>query len=247
MTASESPSSLDLWGFVRRQWWLIAGTAIVAALVAAALSAGASTSYEAKTLVTIDPVTLSSNGRLPRPDALIAIAESDEFRAELADATGESEDAIGSGLNVYTVGTPQTELWVAYSGSSAQVARDVSREATEMLLERQRELTEPVLELQRTYIEDAERLIDELQGSDNPDAPYQVWSVERNLVADRNTLEYLETVYSPPGVPVESASTQRTALLRGALGGLAVGLLVGTVLAVIREMRFRRAAEASAG
>lgn len=244
MTASENQRPLDAWGFIRRQWWVILGAALVAAAAAAALGLGSSVLYEAKTLVVVDTVTLASNGRLPRPDALISVAESAVFRAELAERTGQAEDAIESGLNVYTVGSPQTELWIAYSDSSAEMARELSAAATELLMEHEAELSSPVVELQREYVEDSERIIEELRDSDNPDAPYQLWSVQRNLSSDLDTLEYLETVYTPSSGPVESESTVQEALARGAVGGFAVGLLVGAVIAVFREVRYRRSAEA---
>ncbi|MCE5203489.1 MAG: hypothetical protein LLG24_04670 [Actinomycetia bacterium] len=233
---------------VRREWWLPLVTAAAAVAIGLAVSAADPTPlYEGTSVIAVDTAVLSKYPDLPKPDDVVSHATSDEFLSVVASASAVPAQTVRAGLKVFTRGPTQGEIAVTFRSPDASKATSVTVVAARTLCDKAIDMGGPeVLAVQR-LVEETERMLDEVRKVDNEapaserDAAYELelastqWAMHMRLFEDRLELRKLRASYFYNGnvATADIAPVRR----RGATvaGAVVLGLVLGLVLAVLRE------------
>lgn len=220
-----------------RSWWIVALTTVAAAIAAYLLTGTEPARYVATAGVAIDTAAVSAQPRVPKPDAVIALAQKPEF----AEKAGLPE---GASLRAYATGNPQDRFFVAVTHPDKAIAEKSAVAAGEQVIEAVREAMSQTLSDQRALAEANQRALDRLGEPEEGDelTAFFRWSVEKEALAQESLVRVLENAYRYDGaVTVATAAATRSAKV-SALGGALAGFVLGLVLVAIREMAARRAA-----
>lgn len=220
-----------------RNWWIVLLATVTGGVVAYLIAGSGPVSYEASAPIHIDTATLSTQPRVPKPDAVIAIVQDPAFAEELALPDGAT-------LRAYATGNPQNELFVAVTASNEADAEKATIKAAEKTIEAIHAEMEPTLADQRALIASNESALKALgepaEGDDL--AQFLRWDIEKDNLNERSLLDFLESAYSYDGdVTVAEAASTRSAAVAG-IGGALAGFFLGLVLVAVRERAAFRAA-----
>lgn len=235
----------------RRQWWVVAVVAVVAAGVAFGIGSGETISYQAKASVNVDTVSLASYARLPKPDRVMSLAKSSEFAEKVAVATGQDAGTVKSGLNAFTSGNPQDKVVVTFTGSDSNVAKEIADAAASEVVTAEDELAQPEYDRLQALIDSSERAIKQLNEAEKDSAPGStsagtIWNIERAMRTDQSALDFMKTAYTYDGEPSVSKTAVGSSAAKNVAAGGLLGLFLGVVLAGTRE-RMRRSRTGTAG
>lgn len=239
---------------IRREWWIVALTAVAAAAIGFVASSGVEPQYSAKATVIVDYGTISRLRGLPYPDDVARDSATAELRERFAKAAGLTVSEIGAGIRVVTQGSPPTRMAVTFRSADKATAEKAAAAIATEISAYVKELASGEVEHQQTIIDAAERALGEMDAA-RKKAPndawrgaehsFERWQVEKDLADARNALRVAEGVYSFDGDVVVSAQSVSSTRQRNALGALLVGLALGCVVAAAREVVMRgRAAKA---
>jgi len=237
---------------VRRQWWIP-----VACVLVAAVAAGVATSktpapqYQARAIIVVDNATLSQYPDLPRPDDMLKEIEKDEFVVHVADTASVATDTVIAALDAFTLEDPQSQVVVTFESPTESTATSVAITAATRLAERASELSGKEIKALRQRVEATERALKAVRrialdaGRGAPaslalDLIGTEWEMQLRLYEDRLHLRAIESAYYYNGnvrVANVSPSLRRSTTVAGAI---VVGLLLGMVIAVLREALLAR-------
>ncbi|MDI6843786.1 MAG: hypothetical protein QMC94_05255 [Anaerosomatales bacterium] len=225
--------------FVRREWWLVAVTAVVAVIVAVAPALRSEPTSTATAKVSVDA---SSPGRMRGvllPDDLVRESSTERFRAAVAQAAGVTPGEVASSLRVAASGSPITVMTVTCTMASREQAERVAQAAAREIVKAHLAAVASQIEMRERRIEIAQQALEDLKAAETvggtAEAVFDRWNVEMAIVDQQDALEALRNVYTYDGSVSSSTVTARFRALRSALGGLVLGLVAGAVLALARE------------
>ena len=131
-----------------RSWWLLAGVALIAGVIAYAAAGRGETAWVGDATLQIDNAIVSRIPALPIPERLLVELQSTEFKERVFSEAGVTDGQ----LSFYTTGNPQTELHVQYVGSSEELTRRVTDVAATSVVDRYIEMSEPGLARMRLAV-----------------------------------------------------------------------------------------------
>ena len=237
---SQAAQPLDIAGALKRQWWVVVVTALVAVGVAFATSASVKPSYTGTGVLYVGPAALSHALNAPTPDDMVR-ASSAEIRAALV-ADGQFSAAQLARVRFAALGAPQTRVTITAEADDAVIAEKLVTAAAKAALDYTAEATRVELARQTEQVKAAEAVLN-LSRSGGPTSaltPYERWSLESSLIDATSGLETVKNVYTFNG-KVNVASTSRLEGIRTTLSvALLLGGFVGLVLAGVREYLWRR-------
>lgn len=237
MTASAArPTIIEI---VRREWWLVLVVTVVAVIVAFLASQGTPDVYTGRTSVVVDAYNISRFKGIPTPDELVT-ESTGALANDLAAAAGIDPADLKQSLNLSIVGNPPRRLVVMYRADSEQAAKDGAEAIAGALADYSTSRAGVAIRREERVLEAAKASLAEIE-KDPEGSAYERYALTASIVDAETTLEILKTIYlyeGEPSVTRQSASTgQRDALV----AGLFVGVVLGIVLAVVREafVRYR--------
>lgn len=228
----------------RRQWWVVAIVAVVAAGVAFGIGSSETISYQAKATINVDTVTIASNARIPKPDAVMSLAKGPRVAEKAAAAVGEDAATVKSGLNAFTSGNPQDKVVVTFTGPDSDAAKAIADAAAREVVVAEGELAKPEFDRLEALIVSAKRAIAALEEAERHSEPGQtsagsMWSIDRAMQIDQSALDFMKTAYTYSGEPSVSRTAVGSSAAKNIAAGGLLGLFLGVVLAGVRE-RMRR-------
>ncbi|MBE0476637.1 MAG: hypothetical protein IBX62_06025 [Coriobacteriia bacterium] len=251
------PDPLGTWlAVVRRQWWVVALTIVVAVAVGYASSLVADEpepEYEGRARIVVEPKTLGKYYRLPQVDELLTDVSSEQFATRTAVETGIDERHLEAGLRVFSLKNPQTALVVAYRSSESSEALQVADEVAKRVVKRalalgQKEVDQTKREIRLTekairQIEAMSIVADQsLRRPERAAAARDLWEMNLQLESLRDGLEKIMSAYSYSGGATVAQLPVIERRASGVAGAALAGLAAGMAVAAVREAYFRRRA-----
>lgn len=242
-----SNATFDIVGVARRGWWIVLIAVVAGAVVTAAATLGAKTTYTGKTYLAVNPMAISSYAQMPKPDVIISESGSADFISDVADRLDLKPDQVKGAFKVFTTGNPQTKLFVTYTSADRALAEKGADAVAEELVLLKTKLADSLVGTFRDSVAADERALASLPPATDPASRFYRWSMEKALLGDTGQLEFAESAYVYKAPVAVATSSRRTAVLTAAVGGALAGLFLGIVLVAIREyLRYRRTPAASA-
>lgn len=234
---SQAAQPLDLAGAIKRQWWVVVVTALVAVGVAFASSASVKPSYTATGVLHVGPAALSHALNAPTPDDMVR-ASTAEIRAQLI-ADGEFSAAELAHVRFAATGAPQTRITMTAEAGDAATAEKLIHAAAKEALAYTAEATKVEVARQTAQVKAAGEVLNPT-GHPVLLSAYERWSLKSALIDATSGLETVKNVYTFND-KVSVASTSRLEGIRTTLSiALLLGGFVGVVLGGIREYLWRR-------
>jgi tyrosine-protein kinase len=235
------PGVTDLRGYVdslRRHALLIVAIAIGAAIAAYVISTLQFERYRAETTLLFSPeVTEAGDERIRSVDTLAKLAVSQSVLAPVAKARGYSSSAALAGDLKVTGDANADILTITATAAIPQRARDLANAVSRSLIEWRNQKRQQLL---RANIQVLERQLNLLTRrgvpSDDPaiaDLRSQITASRAELLVDNPDLSVI-TPATTPGSPYTPRPKRNAAI------GFMVGLLLGLVIASLRERLDRR-------
>jgi capsular polysaccharide biosynthesis protein len=234
-------------GMLRKTWWIVAIAAIAGAAVAGGLALRTPVTYKATTSVSVDPIALQSLPRLPKVDTIIGVARSAGTAEKIARDAGLTSAQVAAGLTVTSIGQPQSRIDITFTASDPDAAKRGAETAAKVVSDEAMRLSEPVTSLIKDLVRTDERAAATMpQLARDATDQFNLWSVDRNALIDRDQLNWVEHTFAESGKVAVAESSRRRGVLTAAAGGGLAGLFLGVVLAFIRELMARRESPADA-
>lgn len=240
MTAVKNASALA--GVMRRQWWIVALCAVVAAGIGFALSSGVKPSYTASVEIAVDSSALTRFPGIPGPERLLKTTKSAEFRAAAARELGLDEAEVAAGLRTYTSGSPVEWFYVDFASEDKAAAKAAADSAADLVLAQMRTLGSAEIEKQKALLTDAQDAVAVLEktevdtGWERGDVAYKLWELRKELAVAESSLTMLDGCYVRSGAVQVSAVSVAKERASGTAGAALLGLLAGLALAAAREV-----------
>lgn len=244
MTEHAHPTFLEA---VRREWWIPVAVMVLAGVIALfASSANPAPLYEGSAVVIIDAPTLSKFPDLPKPDEMIREVASGSFSSEVASRAAVPSETVSAGLSSSTREDPQSQLIVTFRSADKAVASEVASVAAGYAAERAAVIGgKEIWELQRRVTETQRALKEVLgiqsQAGRNADFSFKLdsagteWEMRMRLYEDSLALRTLRNAYYYNGnlktTDVSPVRRRGTTII----GAIVFGLVLGLVIAVLRE------------
>lgn len=231
---------------LRRQWWLIAAVVIVAAITGYVASLKTADVYMGVATIVIDTAPSARYRRMPLADDLVKEISGARIRSAVAGSLAVDEATVAESLRAAASGNPLTRIRVTYSAGTKDVADTGARTAALEAIAYVRETTSKEVAFREAQIAASEEALvafDAVAKSQElgPDATYQRWAIETQLLDYQNALDGITGVYTYDGSVASSLSRARGVRNRNALGGAMIGLALGILLAGAREATRKRA------
>lgn len=231
---------------LRRQWWLIAAVVIVAAITGYVASLKTADVYMGVATIVIDTAPSARYRRMPLADDLVKEISGARIRSAVAGSLAVDEATVAESLRAAASGNPLTRIRVTYSAGTKDVADTGARTAALEAIAYVRETTSKEVAFREAQIAASEQALvafDAVAKSQElgPDATYQRWGIETQLLDYQNALDGITGVYTYDGSVASSLSRARGVRNRNALGGAMIGLALGILLAGAREATRKRA------
>lgn len=231
---------------LRRQWWLIAAVVIVAAITGYVASLKTADVYMGVATIVIDTAPSARYRRMPLADDLVKEISGARIRSAVAGSLVVDEATVAESLRAAASGNPLTRIRVTYSAGTKDVADTGARTAALEAIAYVRETTSKEVAFREAQIAASEEALvafDAVAKSQElgPDATYQRWAIETQLLDYQNALDGITGVYTYDGSVASSLSRARGVRNRNALGGAMIGLALGILLAGAREVTRKRA------
>jgi hypothetical protein len=233
---SQATQPLDLIGALKRQWWIVVLTALIAFGIAYASSTTVKPSYTASGVLHVGPAALSHALNAPTPDDMVRASSAEIRAAMVADGFTAAEVAR---VRFAAAGAPQTRISMTAEADDAATAEKLVNAAAKAALGYTAEATKVELARQADQIKAIESVLS--AGKAQPQmSAFERWQMESALIDAKSGLETVQNVYTFDG-KVNVATTSR---LEGIRTTMAVALLfggfVGLLLAGVREYLWRR-------
>lgn len=234
---------------VRRNWWIPVLAAVLAAAVAAVPAMRSQVVYTATSTLDFSQTVLNVSPLLPGPDTMIAAITAPEFAEKVASAANVDGAAVT--LGAYSAGTPVNRVVVSATSGNETAAKAWAAAAGKAAMKVAAEKSEPDVAQYRTGVESADKALDAIDatgraGASTPDVAYYRWQIENGLAVNQRMYALLQSLYTlDPQVSVSASSPLKSAVKNG-LGGAIVGLALGVLIVVIREVLQRRRTGVSA-
>ncbi len=238
-------------GLLRRQWWLIVISLVVAAIVGFVASSGQQTLYVGSATIVVDPATVSKGVGIPEAELLLKSIQSDAFREKVATNVGATAAELKADAKVYTTGTPQDRLVAEFTSPAEGRADAVAAALAGTIVAEAKSMGAVEIEKQRQIVQETSNAVAQLEAFkgtnawEQSDVAYKLWTLKKDLASAKATLALDENAYAYDGsssVKVSGAADQRRLATTGAAAFL--GLIAGLGLAILREWRGVRAAGA---
>lgn len=242
---TETPSGdLDIWGVIRRQWWVVAVCAVVAVAVAFAGAYGKPAKHAATSTVRIDTPAISRTQGIPTPDDLLGASNAD-LRARIRVA-GHFTSAEMAGLRFAGVGSPTTRIQVVASSSDPASAARLAKVSAEQIIAYVRNSAAIEIGNAQQRVKAAAAAIAAMNKRGASPSVFDRWSVEDALITQQGNVTAMSNIYRWDGRVAVATAAKTTGLRSTLAAALLVGLFIGIVLGGVREYLYRRRAEASA-
>jgi uncharacterized protein involved in exopolysaccharide biosynthesis len=220
----------------RREWWLVA-VVVVAAVAAAALVGGrAQTTYTAQS-------TFLSQG-VPLPDDVVR-----DVGAKAIAASSSVSVAEAGKVRMSSFGNPLNRLLVTYAGPTREDALVVIQAADQAVLDYVAGRNQILRTSYENSVEVASASMTaikpllmnrSLTASERAAIEFELWQIQQTSIQSSGSATVLIRAYQLQGAPSVAATSKSSALVtRMVLGGFA-GLIVGLMLAGVREALRRR-------
>lgn len=236
---SQAAVPLDLVGALKRQWWIVVLTAVVALGVAFASSSSVKPSYTATGVLHVGPAALSHALNAPTPDDMVRASSAEIRKALVAD--GGFTAAQLARVRFAAAGAPQTRITMTATADDAATAEQLINAAAKGALAYAQDSTAVEIERQTAQIAAAKAgLTNTSHLPATSMSAFERWSIQSALIDAESGLRTVKNVYTFDGnVSVVAASR-----LQGIRSTLAVALLlggfVGLILGGVREYLWRR-------
>ncbi len=233
---------------VRRQWWVVLAVVVAAVAVALLMSSRVEPTYVGQSSVALDATILSKYTSLLVGDRTATALKSGEFYEFAAEKTGTSPAEVKSSLRTSVNGKYLDTVLIRFSSGSSADAQAGAKEMADVIVAYAYEVAAPEIARQEavgaTNIASIAR-IKELSRK-FADKPYELADIETRLTALEQTqinndsmLKLLKTAYTAAdsASAEEAVGTNRIGLLAGAI---LAGIVVGLLLAAVREALYLR-------
>ncbi|MDP1857985.1 MAG: hypothetical protein Q8K82_04910 [Gemmatimonadaceae bacterium] len=240
-------ATIDVWGIVRRNWWIVLLAAIAGAVAAASPALFAAPSYTGKTSLDVNVVAIQAYLQMPRQDTLIAMSLEPAFAEGVAERLGVPVDQVAGRFRVYSTGNPQNKLWASYVSPDKDVAQKGADAVAKQVLATFREAEDTLLTQWRNTVKLDEQALADLGQPTDREGLLSQWSVRRALLVDRETLRFIENALVYKAATTVAASSRRASALSGAAGGALAGFFHGVIIVAVRELIARRRLQSATG
>jgi len=236
---SQSAAPLDLTGALKRQWWIVVLTALVALGVAFASLNSVKPSYTATGVLHVGPAALSHALNAPTPDDMVR-ASSAEIRAAIV-AGGEFTAAQAARVRFAATGAPQTRITMTAEADDAATAEGLVNAAAKAALGYTADATAVEVARQTAQVEAAKAALSPRHGGPNTGlTPYERWSLESALIDATSGLETVKNVYTFDKKVSVATTSRLEGMKTTLLAALLLGGFVGVVIGGVREYLWRR-------
>ncbi len=226
---------------LRRQWWLIVAVVVVAATTGYVASLKTVDTYTGVAAIMIDTAPSSRYRGMPVADDVVKEVSGSKIRAAVADELAVDATTVADDLRATASGNPLTRIDITFFADSKDASEVGARTAATQAIAFVRDTLRKEVEYREAQIAASKRALEAFDKAATkqelgPDATYQRWAIETQLLDYKNALEGVNGVYTyddTVAVSVRRASDVRN---RNALGGAVVGLALGILLAGAREV-----------
>jgi hypothetical protein len=227
---------------VRREWWIVVLTMVVALAIGVVASSRSTTAYVGSSSVNIASGALSRFPGLPSADQVVAATSAGAFLDAVAATTGVDVASLKANGKAYVVGRPVTRITLEFSAPDAETARKVALAMAAQTQAAALDLSAAETQRIRDLLDGTQKAMDEMGAVKLPantweysDLTYKLWQVNSSLAGYRGQLSGMVGAYAASG----DASAARTSAVTTAGKTLAVaglvGLALGVALAALRE------------
>lgn len=243
---------------VKRQWWLVAVTVVAAIAVGYVVAAGAATTYTGTAELVINTSVITRPG-IAKPDQMITeIQAAPRFRSLAASETGLPETDFASDVGAYTVGDPQSALFVTYTAKDRKTAERAAKGLARAAVTRFRQLSETEITKSRLQLEETKRIYE--LTSRTTFAPNELRSAAEGRLSKEQMLynyrvsiinqevgfDTINNVYTYDENVAVSDRPASEKLRNSLVGAGFIGFVLGIVLAAVRELLGRKGAATAA-
>jgi len=226
---------------LRRQWWLIVAVVVVAAITGYVASLRTVDVYTGVATIMIDTAPSSRYRGMPVADDLVKEVSGSKIRATVAEEVALDEATVASNLRAAASGNPLTRINVSFSANTKDASDAGAQTAALEAIAFVRDTTRNEVAYREEQIAASTRALEAFdkaatQQELGPDATYQRWAIETQLLDYKNALEGVNGVYTYDGAVATSVRRASDVRNRNALGGAVVGLALGILLAGAREV-----------
>lgn len=226
---------------LRRQWWLIVAVVVVAAITGYVASLNAVDVHTGVATIAIDTAPSSRYRGMPVADDVVKELSGTTIRSAVAETLSVDVATVTETLRAAAAGNPLTRINVAYSSDTKDTAEAGARAAALEAIGFVRRTTKNEVEYREAQIAASKRALLAFEKAAKvqelgPDATYQRWAIETQILDYENALEGVNGVYTYDGTVASSVRLATDVRSRNALGGAVLGLVLGILLAGIREV-----------
>ncbi len=236
---------------VRREWWVVALTLVVALVVGAIMALNAATSYTGSATVTVVPGTLTRFPALATSEQVLAAVTTDTFYEKAAAETNVAASTLKANTKSYLVGSPAKQLVVEYTGTDSAEAKRVALVLAGLVTKEAQALSATETDRMKVLVDETQAAIDKINSykiTGNPwessDVVYKLWNAQTELTGyQANLAQMLGAYVAPTGSSVSEVSALSSSFKTLLASGL-VGLVLGVAIAAVREALLLRRANA---
>lgn len=243
-----STAPVPLFDAVKRRWLLVLTVALVAAIVAAGITALRDVTYTATATIALDASALTRTPGLPGGERILTELRTDGYYALVASESGSDIDTVKAGLGSYAEGQPIERVKISFTGADEAQAEKVATAAADAAMAIIRELNSVERLRQEKNATAAAEAIAAFEDAgtmdtawEKADSAYKLFVLEDRLAVAEYTIEVIDHTHTlTDGIVVSRTSVARSAVTSG-VGGAVVGLFLGIALAYVRERPGRSA------
>ena len=164
-----------------------------------------------------------------------------KIRAAVVEELALDEATVADNLRAAASGNPLTRINVTFSANAKEVSDVGARTAALEVIAFVRDTTRTEVAYREDQIAASMRALEAFDKAaaakeNSPDATYQRWAIETQVLDYKNALEGVNDVYTYDGAVATSVRRASDVRNRNALGGAVVGCALGILLAGIREV-----------
>lgn len=251
----------DYGRLLRRQGWLLLLVTILGGLLAAAYTATQPKLYESTSAVLVSPILINAADATKRPADLVNLDTESQLVRSVTVATGvkaalpstKTAEELAGAVSI-TVPSNTQVMQITFTGSTAKEAQHGAQAFTDTYLKYRRDQAasgakRQLAQLQKQSASISAQLLDvsgKIAGAaaNSPDRAFLIskqQALTAQLTDTQGTISRLTNIDTEPGQVVQSAElpTQASSpsLPLNTAIGLAVGALVGLLLAMVRHRR----------
>ncbi|MDI6901185.1 MAG: hypothetical protein QMC79_05780 [Anaerosomatales bacterium] len=238
---------------LRREWWLVLLVVAVATGGAFLITDRAQPEevvYEARAAIFVDEAALSASPALPSADRVLNTATGSQFLSQSAEEATMTVEALESGLDVYSTDPAQTRIIVSFRSPVQAEATSTAAVVAENLVASTEEAAKDEFTRQRRIVALTEQAVERMQSLSRDaigdeaaevSAAHALWEMRISLERDRALLTALENAYVYDGDVTVREIRKASRLSNNVIGGFVLGIMIGVLVAGVREALLHRA------